>query len=138
MNQTDRLFLTTLAEGGLAEIQAGQIAAQQGSRAERRFGMQMVKSHEAAGSQLMRIASNRGVTLPSSPDPQDAVAIHRLERIHNSRFDSAYRHFAVVSHLQALGLFHKEIANGRDAALRAWARKTLPMIRHHYQEARSL
>jgi len=138
MNDMDRNFMTTLARAGLAEIQAGQIAAQQGNRADRRFGRQMVKEHEAASRQLLHLATNRNVVLPDSPAPEDAVAIHRLEKIDRSNFAPAYHHFAVMSHRQAIGLFKQEIAYGRDPAVKAWAEKTLPMIKEHYREARSL
>ena len=138
MNETDRNFMATLAKAGLAEIQAGQIAAQQGNRSDRLFGRQMVKEHEAAGTQLGRLAAKRNFTLPSSPAPEDAAAIHRLERINDGSFGAAYHHFAVMSHRQALGLFRDEITNGRDPGLKAWANKTLPMIQEHYQEARTL
>src|ERR1019366_6165608 len=121
MNAMDRDFMATLAKAGLAEIQAGQIAAQQGDHADRLFGRQMVKEHQAAGSQLQQLATARKVTLPSSPSPEDAAAIHRLERIKDARFDAAYHHFAVMSHRQAMGLFRKEIAKGRDPGLVAWA-----------------
>lgn len=138
MNDTDRNFMSTLAKAGMAEIEAGQIAAQQGSRAARVFGRQMVNEHQAASTQLRWLAAKRNVTLPSAPAPEDEVVIHRLERINDATFDAAYHHFAVLSHRQALGLFRDEIANGRDPGIKAWAQKTLPMIKEHYQEAKEL
>ena len=138
MNGTDRTFMTTLAKAGMAEIEAGQIAAQHGNHANRLYGRQMVKQHEAAGTQLQALAAKRNVTLPSAPTPEDAAAIHRMEHINDARFDAAYHHFAVLSHRQALGLFRDEITNGRDPGLKAWAQKTLPMIKEHYREAKDL
>ncbi len=138
LNNTDRNFMTTLAKAGAAEIEAGQIAAQRGDKFDRLFGRQMVKDHQMAAAQLMKLAANRNVNLPSAPAPDDEVVIHRLEGIKKTDFDDAYHHFAMMSHRGALKLFKDEIANGKDPGVKAWARKTLPTIQKHLMEARDM
>jgi putative membrane protein len=138
LNNTDRNFMMTLAKAGAAEIEAGQIAAQRGDKFDRRYGRQMVKEHQVAAAQLMKLATNRDVSLPSAPAPDDEVVIHRLERISKADFDGAYHHFAMMSHKGAVKLFKDEIANGKDPGVKAWAKKTLPTIEKHLHEARDM
>jgi putative membrane protein len=138
LNGTDRNFMTTLAKAGAAEIEAGQVAAQRGNKFNRMFGRQMVKEHQMAAAQLMKLAASKHVTLPSAPAPDDEVAIHKLESIKKGQFDSNYHHFAVMSHRGALKLFHDEIMNGKDPAVKSWARRTLPTIQKHMREARNM
>ncbi len=53
----DKIFLRKAAEGGLAEIQLGQLAAQKGSSQDvRDFGAQMVKDHTDLNDALKPIA----------------------------------------------------------------------------------
>ena len=138
LNSMDKTFMTTFSQANAAEIEAGQVAAQRGSKFNRMYGRQMVKQHQMAETQLMKLAANRNVNLPSAPAPDDEVVIHRLEGIKKASFDDAYHHFAVISHRGAVKLFQKEIANGKDPGVKAWARKTLSTIKMHLSEARSM
>jgi putative membrane protein len=138
LNNMDKTFMTTLAQAGAAEIEAGQVAVQRGDRFDRRYGRQMVRQHQAAAAQLLQLAANRNVSLPSAPATSDEVVIHRLESMKKSQFDDAYHHFAMMSHMGAVKLFKQEIANGRDPGVVAWAKKTLPTIKMHLHEARDM
>jgi putative membrane protein len=137
-NSTDKNFMNTLAMAGAGEIQAGQVAMMRGNKFDRQFGRQMVHDHQMAASQLMKIAQNRGITLPSAPAAQDVREIRRMEGMTKSNFHTAYHRYAVASHKDALALFHDEISHGSDNALKAWARRTLPTIRKHMMEARNM
>src|SRR5271155_807696 len=63
LDRADNHFVTTAAEGGLAEVKLGELAKQKGSnQAVANFGDQMVKDHTEANNKLKSIASSKGIT----------------------------------------------------------------------------
>ena len=66
MTSQDRNFLMDAAEGGMLEVELGRVAAQKGtSEAVKQFGQKMVDDHGQANTELMSIATSKGVTLPT-------------------------------------------------------------------------
>src|SRR5262245_48711541 len=62
----DSKFYETLAQGGLDEVELGQLAEKKASDTKiRDFGAMMVKDHSAANEQLKALAASKNVTLPT-------------------------------------------------------------------------
>ena len=73
---SDQHFMKEAAQGGMAEVELGQLAAERASSAEvKEFAQRMVKDHSQANDQLKQIASQKGVTLPNSLSAKDASRI---------------------------------------------------------------
>src|SRR5215217_83043 len=69
MASQDRNFVMDAAMGGMMEVELGRVAAQQGaSEAVKQFGQRMVDDHSAANTELMSLASSKGITLPTALD----------------------------------------------------------------------
>ena len=63
----DHKFVMEAAMGGMAEVELGRLAAQKGATDEvRQFGQRMVDDHSKANEELMRVASSKGMTLPTA------------------------------------------------------------------------
>jgi len=72
MSAADRKFVMSAAQGGLAEVQLGQLAAKNGSAdTVKQFGQRMVDDHSKANDELKSLASSKQVTLPDSMDAKD-------------------------------------------------------------------
>jgi len=138
MDDTDRRFLVAIEQGGLAELQAGQIAAQAGNPYDRRLGKRMVRTSQALTTDLIKFADKREMTVPSTPTPEDSVKVHQLEKTHDGNFDAKFRHFTVLGHRQMIQVFRDEIQNGADPMIRAWAQRKLPELRRQYRMARNI
>jgi putative membrane protein len=65
----DRKFVMEAAHGGMMEVRMGRMAADKASNADvKAFGQRMVDDHSRANSELMALASQKGITLPGAAD----------------------------------------------------------------------
>lgn len=65
LSSADRDFIMKAADGGMAEVQLGQLAVSKASNSDvKAFGQRMVDDHSKANDQLMQLAQTKGVTLP--------------------------------------------------------------------------
>jgi putative membrane protein len=65
----DRKFVMEAAHGGMMEVKMGRMAADKASNADvKAFGQRMVDDHSKANSELMSLASQKGITLPGAAD----------------------------------------------------------------------
>ena len=134
LSYSDRNFMREAARGGVAEVQLGELAAQQGSRESvRAFGQRMVDDHSKAGEDLMQLAQNKGISLPTEMNDESRALYRRLRRLHGAAFDNAYIRAMREDHAKDVAAFRREANYGRDGDVRAFADRTLPIVRDHYK-----
>jgi putative membrane protein len=128
----DEHFYKALAEGGLAEVEAGQLAQQKSSDPQIvKFAAMMVKDHSAANEQLKALADSKGISLPSKPGMTQMAEKAKLDMLSGDTFNKSYIKNQVASHQDTIKLLRKEIASGQDADAKAFAQKILPTVRSH-------
>jgi putative membrane protein len=128
----DASFFKHAAEGGLFEVDAGNLATTKGnSQAVKDFGAMMVKDHSAANDKLKSIAAGEGVDLPTSPSVAQMATKTKLDVLSGDTFDKSYIKSQVKAHRETIALFKKEIATGQDPDAKAFATSTLPTLRSH-------
>lgn len=132
----DSTFLETLAEGGRAEVEAGQLAANKAtSDAVRAFGMMMAKDHGAANRKIETIARAKGLSLPTALRPDQVEMMKMLQSQQGARFDQEYLAHQVAAHEKTRELLKSEIASGESADTKALAQELLPTVEAHLEEA---
>ncbi|KVV38955.1 DUF305 domain-containing protein [Burkholderia territorii] len=134
----DAEFVDKAALAGKAEVQASQLALKQAQSADvRAFAKRMVADHGKANAKLNAIAARTGMK-PQVDQIQDPdVEALRGKRGHD--FDTAYVAAAGPdAHKKAVALFEDEARDGKDAQLRAFAKSTLPTLKHHLSMAEEL
>ena len=135
----DQQFAKQAASGGLAEVQAAQLAQQRASSPQvRQFASRMMTDHTAANSELQQIAQQENIDIPSQPDSKDAASMKRLSGMSGTQFDQMYAQEELRDHQQDVALFRKEAQSGRDQALKEFAQKTLPTLQQHLQLAQQM
>jgi putative membrane protein len=135
----DAAFFKHAAEGGLAEVDAGNLAQQKADAQNvKDFGAMMVKDHSAANEKLQSIATAKGITLPSSPSVGQMASKAKLDLLSGNAFDKSYIKGQVRAHEQTVGLFRKEIASGLDTDAKAFAKETLPTVRSHLKAIKAI
>jgi len=128
----DASFFKNAAEGGIAEVEAGQLAQDKGnSQPVKDFGAMMVKDHTAANEKLKTLASSKDITLPSSASVVQMASKTKLNVLSGETFDKSYVKGQIKAHRQTIALFRKEISSGQDADAKAFATATLPTVRAH-------
>jgi putative membrane protein len=135
----DSAFFKHAAEGGIAEVDAGNLAQQKGNAQNvKDFGAMMVKDHSAANEKLQSIAAAKGITLPTSASVGQMAAKAKLDLLSGTTFDTSYVKGQVRAHEQTIGLFRKEITSGQDADAKAFAKETLPTVRSHLKAIKAI
>lgn len=136
---SDQHFLKEAAAGGMAEVELGQMAAEKASSPEvKDFGQRMVKDHSQANDQLKQIATQKGVTLPSSPSAKDEATKKRLSKLSGSAFDQAYMQDMLKDHKADIAAFENESTSGRDPDVKQFASQTLPTLKDHLKQAEAV
>jgi putative membrane protein len=135
----DSKFITEAAEGGLAEVEMGRLASERGSSdAVKQFGQRMVTDHGKANDELKQLAQEKGVTVPTELNSKDKKQLDRLSKLSGADFDKAYARDMVRDHNKDVKEFQKQAQKGRDADLKSWAGKTLPVLQEHEQQAKQM
>jgi putative membrane protein len=128
----DSSFYKHAAEGGIAEVEAGNLAQQKSSNQKvMDFGAMMVKDHTAANEKLKTLAASKNISLPTSSSVGQMATKAKLEVLSGETFDKSYIKGQVKAHQETVALFRKEIASGQDPDAKAFAKETLPTVRSH-------
>ena len=139
MGDTDSTFLKKAAQGGLAEVELGQLATQKASSEEvKKFGQRMVDDHTKANEQLKQVAAEKKMDLPQTLDAKDKATKARLEKLSGEQFDKAYMRDMVKDHRKDVAEFEHESKMAKDPAIKSFAEQTLPTLREHLKEAEKI
>jgi putative membrane protein len=134
----DNTFVTKAAQGGMAEVELGNLAKTNASNDDvKSFGDQMVTDHGKANDELKSIAAKKGITLPTSLDSKHQAEVNRLSKLKGADFDREYMKLMVADHRMDVSEFRKEADHGSDPDIKAFAAKTLPTLQNHLQMAES-
>lgn len=136
---SDKTFVKKAAEGGLAEVELGQLATQKASSEEvKKFGQRMVDDHSKANDQLKQVAEQEHIKLPTETSAKDKATKARLEKLSGEQFDRAYMRDMLKDHRADVAEFAHEAKMGKDPAVKSFAESTLPTLRDHLKEAEKI
>jgi len=135
----DRQFIKKAAQGGLAEVELGKLATEKAASPEvKQFGQRMVDDHGKANDQLKQVASQKGITVPEKLNAKDAATKTRLEKLSGKAFDRAYMQDMVADHTKDVSEFRTESKSAKDPDVKSFASQTLPTLKDHLKEAKSI
>ena len=128
----DKMFLRHSAEGGIAEVQLGQLASQKASSEDvKAFGQKMVTDHTTLNNQMQSVADAMGVRLPKKMAKSDQAEYDKLSALSGSEFDTEYLTFMVRDHHKDLRAFREEAQSASDPALKDAVTKGEKVIEEH-------
>jgi putative membrane protein len=135
----DESFYKAAAEGGMAEVELGNLAQQKSSnQSVKDFGAMMVKDHSAANDKLKAVAQTKGISLPTSPSAGQMATKAKLEVLSGNTFDKSYVKGMIKDHEEDIAEFKKEAASGQDPDAEAFAAATLPTLQAHLKKIKSI
>lgn len=131
-------FMKDAAEAGMAEVEIAKLANDRAANPRvKNFAEMMIKDHTAANNDLMTIARDKSVTLPSTlGDHQDDL--EDLSKKNGAEFDKAYMKAMVNGHEEVVSDFEKCAQNGTDPAVKTFAAQKLPILRKHLDSAKAI
>jgi putative membrane protein len=138
LSPDDSAFLAAAFEGGMAEVELGNLAQQRGSSdVVKQFGKQMVEDHTMINDEIKALATGKGVPIPSALDAKSQATQDRLSKLSGAAFDRAYMQDMVTDHQKDVAEFRRMSTRAADPDIKAFAAKTLPTLEKHLKMART-
>ena len=138
LDRKDTSFIKDAAQGNEAEVQLGKLALEKATSPDvKQLGQHLQTDHTKANQDLMQLAQTKGVTLPTEPPRKEERLADRLQDKSGSDFDKAFAEHAIKDHQKDIQKYEKAMQNSKDADLKAYIEKCLPVLRQHLQMARN-
>jgi len=134
LSSRDRTFVMQAGQLSMMEVELGRLAVKRGSSPSvKQYGQEMVEDHTRANQELMELAMQKKVEMPTEMSTQNTALIDQLSGLSGSSFDTAYKQAMIDSHNQAIALFQAQSQQGQDPQLKAWATQKLPNLQAHLE-----
>lgn len=132
-------FIMKAASGGLMEVKLGEYAEKNAAtKAVKDFGRRMVKDHSKANAELKALAAKKDITLPTELNEDHQKMWDDLTKKTGKDFDKEYMSQMVDDHETDVKEFQDASENEKDADLKTWAGKTLPVLKQHLELAKNV
>ncbi len=139
VTDADRDFINKAATGNMTEVELGRIATVRAVRPSvRSFGERMVTDHSRANTELTALAQSKGLALPTTLEPSQQAMRDRLSGLSGADLDRAYMSEMIRDHTEDVALFERAAEVSSDPDIKAWANRSLPMLRDHLTLARQV
>lgn len=136
LGKSDKHFASTALAAGTAEVDEARLALAQSENADvKSFAQMMIDDHTKAGDHLKTIAK---VEPSAKLGTAEHAKLEKLRAAKGAAFDKAYVKNQLHAHDQAVALFKREAASGRDPQLRRFASDTLPTLETHRKLVKEL
>ena len=131
---SDKAFVKQALEGGVAEVQLGQLAQQKSQSADvKQFGQKMVQDHTQLGEQMKMIAKSLEVSEPKGPSKKDKQLIAKLSALSGDQFDQEYIKAMLKDHKQDLKDFKDQAQATQNPGLQKLTQIGTNVISQHLQ-----
>lgn len=129
---TDAEFVKMAASGGMFEVKSSEVAKDQSQSADvKKFAEQMITDHGKANKELMAAAKKAGLEVPGKLTDDHAKLLDKVKAARGSDFDKTYWMAQKTAHEEAVALFEAASKSVKNEDLKAFAEKTLPVIKEH-------
>jgi len=133
LSSGDRSFIMQATNGGMVEVTLSKFALQKSARPDvKDFAKTIVDDHDKAGMELSMVAAKLGAP-PYKPAVDEHADMKRFGQLAGEKFDSAYIERMVRDHGGTVALFEKQASHGDAGELKAFATKTLPVLKMHLE-----
>lgn len=135
----DKKFVQKAMEGGMAEVELGQLAVEKASSPDvKNFGQRMVDDHTKMNEQMKPVGARLGIAPPSQLPPKEQALKTKLAALSGTTFDKAYINAMVADHKEDDKEFKNEEINGKDPQVKDAATQGESVIAQHLQLAESI
>ncbi len=104
----------------------------------REFAHRLQTDHSTSMQEATALAKTQGTTPPSQPSAEAQEQYAALSNLSRQEFDAAFVNHMVAGHREAVGKFGEQTHANPNAAIAAFATKTLPTLKEHLAMAESL
>ncbi|HEY0760005.1 MAG TPA: DUF4142 domain-containing protein [Acidisarcina sp.] len=135
----DKMFVHKALQGGMAEVELGQLALTKSNDPDiKAFAQKMVDDHTKMGDDMKVIAQQIGVPVPKRLSKKDQETKMKLSSLDGAAFNKSYIKDMVKDHEMDDREFKQEAQNGTIDAVKSAAATNEPTISMHLDMARKL
>lgn len=136
---SDKKFIKKAILDSEAEIKLGRTVQQNASDPNvKEYGQKMIDDHSKMKEQMMPIAQQMGIKLPSTLPPKLAKRQEKLQGLSGAEFDKAYMSAMVKDHSKDVPEFRHEANDAQNPQVKEAAQKAAPVIEEHLQLAQQV
>jgi putative membrane protein len=137
LTDDENKFVINAASGGMMEVQLGKLAQEKSSNIKvKDFASKIVTDHTKANDELKALAQSKGITLTETLKDEHQKHITDLNEKTGADFDKAYMKLMVEDHKDDIDNFQKCSKDSKDADVKAFATKTIPVLQKHLADAK--
>jgi putative membrane protein len=130
----DKAFVRKAMEGGMAEVQLGQLASEKASSDDvKQFGQKMVDDHTKLNEQMQPVAQQLGVNPPKQLSKKDQETKAKLQSLSGTEFDNEYIKLMLKDHKKDAAEFKEEAQRTQNPAVQQAAQQGSQVIDQHLQ-----
>jgi putative membrane protein len=135
----DKMFVQKAMQGGMAEVQLGQLTLQKSNNEQvKQFAQKMIDDHGKMNDQMKPVAQQLGVSVPQQPSKKDRQTMSKLQALSGTDYDQAYIKDMIKDHKQDLSDFQNEASSGQDPTVKDAAAQGSKIIAQHLQMVQQL
>jgi putative membrane protein len=140
LHKKDLKFVVMAASSNMLEIEASRLALQSASSsAVKDFARMMVEHHTMAASEMKTMLATKGAMIPDTALlPRHRMQLEMLSSLQGAAFDKMYMRVMVDSHEEDVDEFEDETTDARDADIRAFTTRMLPVLQQHYTMSKDI
>ncbi|MGV3559203.1 DUF4142 domain-containing protein [Larkinella arboricola] len=140
LSQADNALMMEVAKGGMMQLELSRIAMQKATSDQvRQLAQAEVDEQTGLSNKLKEVASAKGVTLPTSVDPQTQEMLTKMQSLSGEEFDRFYvMESGVNGHQKLDQVMAKVETTASDASLKGIASAAHPLVRTHLQVAQDV
>src|SRR5437868_2611874 len=132
-------FAMKAAEGGMLEVKLAQLAQQKASSQDvKDLARKLEQDHSQANQQLQAVAKQKNIDLPNDLKGECQETYQAFQQLQGTDFDDAYLLCMIKDHIKDIAMFQKEAKNGTDPDIKQWASQTIPHLRDHAGQIRTV
>ncbi|MDQ0035032.1 putative membrane protein [Variovorax boronicumulans] len=133
-------FAAIAGGNGMYEVQVSRLAMNRANSGPvQDYARMLVDHHTRANNELIALLRAKGIRPPDMIPRDKRVKLDRLSSVPARQFDRMYiQTVGIEDHEADIVVFDRASREVADPELRAFAQKTLPVLRSHLDAARSL
>ena len=140
LSPADQSLMMEVAKGGMMQLEVSKVAVQKASSEEiRQFAQAEVDEQTGLSAKLKEIADAKGITLPSTPDPQTQTMVSQLQALSGKALDRMYvSESGVKGHEKLDKVMSMVESKASDASLQGIGKAAHPLVKTHLKVARQI
>jgi len=135
----DTLFIQKAAQSSMDEVKMAKQGAQKAGSADlRTFAEMLVRDHSKVNEQLKELAATKGVKLDVELATVADAPGKKMDEESVAEFDKKFLTTIIKSHKKEVNAYQDASEDSKDVDVKAFAAKTLPVLKGHLSKAREL